>query len=105
MLQVCHFLVPNVRDSDHVPHSAKAYELLRDRLIAEFGGVSIDADGIVGYWKSANGAVIQDISRRYAVAIDHSKLLQLRELVRGLCGPFDQQCIYFETCGLAELLS
>jgi hypothetical protein len=47
---------------------------------------------------------VEDLSRRYTVAIPEERLDELRTLLRRAGNSFDQRAIYLEVAGYAELL-
>lgn len=62
-------------------------------------------DPVPGAWSPAAGEEpVQDLSRKYTVAISKSQLDELRALLRRAGNSFDQHVIYLEVAGYAELL-
>jgi len=47
---------------------------------------------------------VEDLSRRYTVAIPRDRVDELRALLRRAGNSFDQQVMYLEVAGYAELL-
>lgn len=110
---VCAFLVPIVRDSDRKPHPPVLWRLLQDALLARFGAVT-GPDTVLYYrtpgplpgaWSPGEGeAPVEDLSRKYAVAIPAAQVDDLRALLRRVGNSFDQRVMYLEVAGYAELL-
>jgi hypothetical protein len=110
---VCVFLIPLVRDSDRKPHSAIVWRLLQDALIGRFGAVTgpetvlyyRNPKPVPGAWSPSEGEEpVEDLSRRYVVAIPASRVDELRALLRRAGNSFDQRVMYLEVAGYAELL-
>jgi hypothetical protein len=111
---VCVFLVPLVRDSDRKPHPPVLWRLLQDALVERFGAVTgpetvlyyRSARPLAGAWAQRQGAApVEDLSRRYTVAIASDQVDELRDLIRRAGNSFDQQVMYLEVAGYAELLA
>jgi hypothetical protein len=110
---VCVFLIPVVRDSDRQPHPPILWRLLQDALLGRFDGMSgpetvvhyRTVDPVAGTWSPAAGPEpVEDLSRRYTVAIPEDRLDDLRALLRRAGNSFDQRAIYLEVAGYAEFL-
>jgi hypothetical protein len=110
---VCVFLIPLVRDSDRKLHSPVLWRLLQDALIERFGAVTGPetvlyyrrAEPVPGAWSPAEGeAPVEDLSRRYTVALPLDRIDELRTLLRQVGNSFDQRVMYLEVAGYAELL-
>jgi len=112
-LPVCVFLVPLVRDGDRRPHPPVLWRLLQDALIERFGGATgpetvvwyRDRETISGAWSPGQGEqTVTDLSRRYTVALPSDRVAELRDLLRRVGNSFDQQAMYLEVAGFAEIL-
>jgi len=110
---VCVFLVPIVRDSDRQPHQPILWDMLRDALLRAFRAVTgpetvicyRDTNVVPGAWSPGESkAPIEDLNRRYTVAIPATQMEDLRALLRRVGNSFDQQVMYLEVAGHAELL-
>lgn len=110
---VCVFLVPLARDSDRQPHAPILWRLLQDGLLRLFGGFT-GPDTVLyyrhreparGIWSPAVGEMpVEDLSRKYVVAVPQERIDELRALLRRVGNSFDQRAIYLEVAGYAELL-
>ena len=104
----CSFFIPLRRDaeiSDGLPHSVQAWDWLDQALLgSNFNRTK--APGVYqGMWTSPKtGFPIADESRRYLVALDPSRIDELRELLKVASRQFAQQCIYLSIAGQAELI-
>jgi hypothetical protein len=112
-LPVCVFLVPLVRDGDRQPHPPVLWRLLQDALVERFGGATgpetvawyRDREPVSGAWSPGEGeAPVTDLSRRYTVALPPDRVDDLRDLLRRVGHSFDQQAMYLEVAGFAEML-
>jgi hypothetical protein len=110
---VCVFLVPIVRDSDRKPHPPVLWRLLQDALIRKFGALSgpetvlyyRKTEAVSGMWSPGEGEeAVEDLSRKYTVAIRADQVNELRALLRRVGNSFDQRVMYLEVAGYAELL-
>lgn len=110
---VCVFLIPVVRDSDRKLHPPILWRLLQDALTRRFGSVTGPEPvlyqrlrAVPGSWVPSGGqAPVQDLSRRYTIAIPDHEVDALRALLRRAGNSFDQRSIYLEVAGQAELLN
>lgn len=108
---VCVFLIPVVRDSDRKPHPPVLWRILQDALMKSFGALTgpetvvyyRKRTVIPGKWSLGQGhAPVEDLSRKYAVAIPAEQVDALRALLRRAGNSFDQRVIYLEVAGYAE---
>ena len=107
------FLIPVVRDSDRKPHPPILWRLLQDALMRSFSAVTgpetvlyyRNREAVPGAWSPGEGqGPVEDLSRKYAVAIYVDQVDNLRALLRRAGNSFDQRVIYLEVAGYAELL-
>ena len=110
---VCVFLVPLVRDSDRQPHAPILWRFLQDTLLRLVGGFTGPETVLYyrhrettrGVWSPADEEMpVEDLSRKYVVAVPQERLEELRALVRRIGNSFDQRAMYLEVAGYAELL-
>lgn len=108
------FLVPLVRDSDRKPHPPVLWRLLQDALIERFGAMTgpeavlyyRNAEPVPGAWSARQAeAPVEDLSRKYTVAIAADQVEELRDLLRRAGNSFDQRVMYLEVAGYAEPLA
>ncbi len=101
----CHFFVPLVRNSDRNPPPPLAWRLLWAPLYQRFGGRSGPESIYVairptpGEYTGLHGDRIEDQSYRYFVAVERSRVNELRELLKRVANTFDQEAIYFSVQG------
>jgi hypothetical protein len=108
----CEFFVPIVRDSDKKPHQPVAWNLLVNEVRRLFpAGHSgpetfYRGDSLVPgeYEESPATQPVQDISRRYILAISEAKVNDLRLLLRMAAHTFDQKAIYLSVAGSVEFV-
>ena len=109
----CVFLVPVVRDSGRKPHPPVLWRLLHDVLVETFEGLGgpetvlyyRDTEPVPGRWSPGEGQEpVEDLSRKYTVAVPSERLDELRALLRRIGNSFDQRVMYLEVAGYAELL-
>ena len=109
----CVFLVPVVRDSDRKPHPSILWRLLQDALVRTFGAVTgpetvlyyRNPVAVPGAWSPGEGQeAVEDLSRKYTVAVPADRLDELRALLRQAGNSFDQRVMYLEVAGYAELI-
>ncbi|MBL4846040.1 MAG: hypothetical protein JKY65_10980 [Planctomycetes bacterium] len=101
----CHFLVPLVRDGNRRPHQPSAWRFLQDSLFRRFGGRS-GPEGLYvairptpGEYKSHSGGRVEDESRRYIVAVEESRVDELKRFLARVANTFDQEAIYLSVRG------
>lgn len=63
------------------------------------------AEAVPGSWSAEVGEKpVEDLSRRYTVALPREQVDELRALLRRAGNSFDQRVMYLEVAGYAELL-
>jgi hypothetical protein len=89
------------------------WRLLQDALLKAFGAVTgpetvlyyRNPEPVPGAWRPGEGREpVEDLSRKYTVAIPADRVDELRALLRRAGNSFDQQVMYLEVRGYAELL-
>lgn len=104
----CSFLIPLRRDgvlSDGASHEQMAWDWLNEEAFNQFGGLTQSHALYEGsYIDPDSHQQISDISRRFFVAIEETRLDALRTLLRGACVMFAQKCIYLSIAGRVEFI-
>jgi hypothetical protein len=108
----CEFFVPIVRNSDKKPHQPSAWNALGNAIRRVFPtGHSgpetfYRGDSLVpGEYEDVPGIPpINDISRRYLLAIPEAKVDDLRALLRKAANTFDQLAMYLSVKGDVEMV-
>jgi hypothetical protein len=102
-----------VRDSDRKPHPPILWRLLQDALVRLFEGLGgpetvvyyRTPDPVSGSWSPGQGEEpVEDLSRKYTVALPAERVDELRALLCRAGNSFDQRVMYLEVAGYAELL-
>ncbi len=103
----CTFLVPIRRDknlSDGKLHTVTAWNSLHAQLY-EFGGATRATELYEGWYIDPDtGERIQDLSRKYVVALPKRDLGRLRSLLQAVCVVFHQKSIYLSVAGKVEFI-
>jgi hypothetical protein len=103
----CSFLIPTRRDtnlSDGRPHSKHAWKWLQDQLYA-FGGGTRARDLYEGWYIDPDtGERVEDLSRRYFVALARRDVARLRAVLQQACSMFAQKAIYLSIAGQVEFV-
>jgi hypothetical protein len=103
----CAFLIPIHGDrslSDGKKHPRRAWVWLENSLEV-FGGATRDTAFQEGWYRDRDtGERVEDLSRRYTVAVPRQGLAPLRTLLRVACGVFRQKCIYLSVAGQVEFV-
>lgn len=108
----CEFFVPIVRNSDKKPHQPVAWNLLVNEIRRVFSAghsgpeTFYTGDALVpGEFEECQAAPpVQDMSRRYTLAIPEAKVNDLRLLLRMAAHTFDQLAIYLSVAGIVEFI-
>ncbi len=109
----CEFFVPIVRNSDKKPHQPLTWMLLVNEVRRVFPAghtgpeTFYRGDTLVPgeYEESPQMPPVQDISRRYILAIPEARLNDLRLLLRKAARTFDQEAMYLAVAGQVEFVT
>jgi hypothetical protein len=109
----CEFFIPIVRNSDKKPHQPIAWNLLVNEIRKVFPAghtgpeTFYRGDSLVPGEFEESPAVppIQDMSRRYILAIPETKVNDLRLLLKMAAHTFDQLAVYLSVAGQAEFVT
>ena len=109
----CEFFVPIVRNSDKKPHQPTTWIVLVNEVRRVFpaghtgpetfyrGDMLVPGE----YEESPQTPPVQDISRRYILAIPETKVNDLRLLLRKAARTFDQVAMYLAVAGHVEFVT
>lgn len=104
----CSFLVPIRRDahlSDGGEHDRETWEWLTTELFDRFHGATVAPGKYQGFYEDPNTQrQVADESCRYIVALEESRLAELRQLLSIACVFFQQKCIYLSVAGRVEFI-
>jgi hypothetical protein len=109
----CEFFVPIVRNTDKKPHQPLAWIALGQEIRRAFPAghsgpeMFYRGDAMVPgeYQDDLYSPPIQDISRRYLLAIPEAKVEDLRLLLRKAANTFDQKAMYLMVKGIVEFVT
>ena len=101
------------RGPDRKPHPPVLWRLLQDALFSTFSAVT--GPETVAYYRNpvpvrggwspgAGRESVEDLSRKYTVAVPEDRVDELRAILRRAGNSFDQRVMYLEVAGYAELL-
>jgi len=96
-------LIPRTDDRTGVVHPPSLFDEWTIETAERFGGVSLLAADILGFWFD-NKDLVEDHSHWYRVAVGEADVPALREHVKATARRFGQRCLYFQTSGEAELV-
>jgi len=98
------FLVPQ-RDNDGNPFPRAKFQALRERILSEFGGLTVEEDHSTGYWTDGEGRLYADRNDKYVIAIESlTQIPKVLELVRWVRKEFQQEAIYLSVAGIVEII-
>jgi hypothetical protein len=89
------------------------WRLLQDVLVTTFGALTgpetvayyRSPAPVPGAWSPGPGQEpVEDLSRKYTVAVPPNRVDELRAILRRAGNSFDQRIMYLEVAGYAELL-
>ena len=103
----CAFLVPIRRDSrfsDGELHSTAAWDWLESELWVRYRGRTRPLELYDGVYADKSGNAVQDLSRKYFIALREEQIDDLRELLREAKGVFYQECFYLSVRGHVEFV-
>jgi hypothetical protein len=103
----CAFLIPIRRDrnlSDGRLHRERAWNWLEEQLLV-FGGATLATEVYEGWYVDPDTRKpVQDLSKKYFVAIPRAEVARLRSLLKDACAVFRQKCIYLSVAGQVEFV-
>jgi hypothetical protein len=102
-LIVFDLLIPRTDDRTGVVHSPSLFDQWTIATAERFGGVSLLAADILGYWFDSKD-LLEDHSHWYRVAVEETDVPALREYVKETAIRFGQRCLYLQRSGEAELV-
>jgi hypothetical protein len=102
-LVVFELLVPRTDDRTGVVHPSSLFDKWTIETAERFGGVSLLAADILGFWFDSKD-LVEDHSHWYRVAVKEADLPALREYVKETALRFGQRCLYLQKSGEAELV-
>jgi hypothetical protein len=104
----CSFLIPIRRDinlSDGEEHDPTDWDWFDDELFNRFGGMTYSPVRYQGdYVDPDTKARVHDESKKYVVALEESRVAELRHLLSAACVFFHQKCIYLGVAGRVEFI-
>jgi hypothetical protein len=104
----CTFLIPICRDenlSDGDEHEPEDWAWLDDELFDRFGGVTYSLLLYRGaYTDPDTHERVVDESKKYTVAIEETRVAELRQLLAVACIFFRQKLIYLSVAGRVEFI-
>lgn len=105
----CEVVIPLVSGHTRVPWPVNKIPDWEHAVADLFGGISPIALGVTGLWNNpalpAGQRIVPDPQNRYKIAVEAARVEEFREFLRFSCAHFDQECLYWETPGNADLLS
>lgn len=103
LLIVCEILLPLLSDWTKLPFDAGHVEAWEANIVRLAGGATYL--GVVrGAWMDGDGRLVSDMSHLYRFAVEADKVAAVRALAAAACVGFEQQCIYLQIAGKAELV-
>ena len=104
----CSFLIPIRRDanlSDAGEHDPKTWEWLSTEIFNRFRGGTGAPGMYQGFYEDPDTHQrVADESYKFFVAIEESRLPDLRQLLSAACVTFQQKCIYLSVAGHVEFV-
>lgn len=102
-LIVFDLLIPRTDDRTGIVHPPALFDEWTIETAERFGGVSLLAADILGFWFDSKD-LVEDHLHWYRVAVSPANVALLREHVKATAARFGQRCLYFQTSGEAELV-
>ncbi|SMO92783.1 hypothetical protein [Melghirimyces algeriensis] len=98
-----YILIPQA-DNDGNPFSVSKLKNLRNIIIEEFGGVSVEEGTISGYWKGGE-KTYKDTNDKYMIALNSlTEIPKFLEIARWVRKEFQQEAVYVNIAGIAEII-
>jgi hypothetical protein len=102
-LIVFDLLIPRTDDRTGLVHPPALFDAWTIETAERFGGVSLLAADILGYWFDSR-ELVEDHSHLYRIAVPETEAEGLRSHVKATARRFGQRCIYLQRSGEAELV-
>lgn len=91
-------------DNDGKPFERHQVNQLRETIIDQFGGLTIEEATSSGYWKEG-GKVYKDINDKYIIGLESlQQITDLLKLVKQVRKDFRQEAIYLNVNGIVEII-
>jgi len=104
----CSFLIPLRRDanlSDGEIHDLDLWDWLTTEIFNRFRGGTAAPGTYLGFYEDPQTRQrVADESYRYIVAVEESRVSELRQLLSAACVFFQQKCIYLSVAGHVEFV-
>lgn len=97
------FLLPRF-DNDGQPFTDQQIQQLRETIIDQYGGLTVEEAKASGYWKEGD-KVYSDSNDKYLIALESlTQIPDLLDLVRQVRIEFKQEAIYLNVNGIVEII-
>jgi hypothetical protein len=104
----CSFLMPIRRDanlSDGGEHDPETWDWLTAEIFNRFHGGTAAPGAYHGFYEDPDTQQrVADESYKYIVAVEESRVPELRQLLSVACVFFQQKCIYLSVAGQVEFV-
>ncbi|MEX0643000.1 MAG: hypothetical protein WD468_09890 [Pirellulales bacterium] len=104
----CSFLIPLRRDanlSDGGEHDPETWDWLTTELFNRFRGGTAAPGSYQGFYEDPDTHQrVADESYRYIVAVEESRISELKQLLSAVCVFFQQKCVYLSVAGHVEFV-
>lgn len=97
------FLLPRA-DNDGQPFTDQQIKHLRETIIDQFGGLTVEENTATGFWKEGQ-ELYKDNNDKYLIALESlQQIPELLQLVKQVRQDFDQEAIYLNVNGIVEII-